>query len=234
MNKLPPIPTNSPPGSSFWNDWYEKLRTMVNNSSLAVLWTSLNFTGSNITDIATRLHNSLQSLQGGVVNEYYHLSAAEQARIGNLNLGYGYFYDTTTQTAAAINTAYAITLNTTSLARDISIGTPTSRIVVAKTGVYNFHFSLEAEKLSAAAAHVFIWPRVNGTDVTNSGTKFSLAGSSADGVPSWNFLLSLTANDYFELMWSVEDTGIKLEYYAATAVVPAIPSIIMSVTQVSI
>jgi hypothetical protein len=28
-NKLPPNPVGVPPGSSYWNDWYEKLRTLV-------------------------------------------------------------------------------------------------------------------------------------------------------------------------------------------------------------
>ncbi len=28
--KLPPSPVGVPPGHSFWNDWYEKLRTLVN------------------------------------------------------------------------------------------------------------------------------------------------------------------------------------------------------------
>lgn len=29
-NKLPPIPIGMPPGSSYWNDWYEKVRSIVN------------------------------------------------------------------------------------------------------------------------------------------------------------------------------------------------------------
>lgn len=28
--KLPPIPYGSPPGSSYWNDWYEKMRSIIN------------------------------------------------------------------------------------------------------------------------------------------------------------------------------------------------------------
>lgn len=30
--KLPPIPYGSPPGSSFWNDWYEKIRLIINQT----------------------------------------------------------------------------------------------------------------------------------------------------------------------------------------------------------
>jgi hypothetical protein len=74
---LPPTPVGVPPGHSFWNDWYEKLRTLVNQGSISVLWSSISFTGSNITDIAARDHNNLQSTQGGVAGEKYHLSSAQ-------------------------------------------------------------------------------------------------------------------------------------------------------------
>lgn len=34
---LPPTPVGVPPGHSFWNDWYEKLRTLVNGVSSGVV-----------------------------------------------------------------------------------------------------------------------------------------------------------------------------------------------------
>ncbi|NCX56205.1 MAG: hypothetical protein EBW87_03290, partial [Burkholderiaceae bacterium] len=52
----------------------------------------------------------------------------------------GNFYDTTTQTAAVINTAYAITFNTTDLSEGVYIGSPTSRVYVDTEAVYNFQF----------------------------------------------------------------------------------------------
>jgi hypothetical protein len=33
MALLPPSPLGQPPGNTFWNDWYEKLRTLVNGST---------------------------------------------------------------------------------------------------------------------------------------------------------------------------------------------------------
>lgn len=30
-NLLPPLPVGIVPGSGYWNDWYEKLRTMINS-----------------------------------------------------------------------------------------------------------------------------------------------------------------------------------------------------------
>lgn len=35
MAKLPPQPTGVPPGSAYWNDWYEKLRTLVDEATAA-------------------------------------------------------------------------------------------------------------------------------------------------------------------------------------------------------
>jgi hypothetical protein len=42
----------------------------------------------------------------------------------------GAFFDTTTQTAAVINTAYPITLNTTSITDGVYIGATTSQVFV--------------------------------------------------------------------------------------------------------
>jgi len=78
---LPPAPIDAPFSSYNWVDWYKKVRDAINNAA-SVLWTSINFTGSNITDIVTRNHNDLQNIQGGTAGQYYHLTAAEYAAIG--------------------------------------------------------------------------------------------------------------------------------------------------------
>ena len=143
---------------------------------------------------------------------------------------HGVFYDTATQTAAAINTAYPITINSTSISDGVYIGTPTSRVYVDRIGTYNFQFSLQLIKASASAKNVFIWYRVNGVDAANSATSVTLAGSNAAVVAAWNFVIELNAGDYFELVWSTDDTGCQIYAAAASAPVPAIPSVILTVT----
>lgn len=65
MAFLPPTPVGVPPGHSFWNDWYEKLRNLINNNNLSVPWSNISdFTGSNLTNIQTRNHDDLQNIQG--------------------------------------------------------------------------------------------------------------------------------------------------------------------------
>lgn len=142
----------------------------------------------------------------------------------------GAFYDTTTQSAAVINTAYPITLNSITLSDGVYIGTPTSRVYVDRIGTYNFQFSLQLNKTTATAKNVFIWYRVNGANVANSASGVTLPGSSSTVVAAWNFVVELNAGDYFELVWSTDDTGCQIYAAAASAPVPAIPSVILTVT----
>jgi hypothetical protein len=146
---------------------------------------------------------------------------------------YGEFHDTTTQSAAATGTAYAVTFNSTDLSNDVAIGTPTSKITVTNAGVYNFQFSLQLDKASGAAGHAYIWARVDGVDVAYSASEVAVQGTVAETVAAWNFVLPMQAGQYFELMWSVDDANIQLKAVAAASPVPAIPSVILTVTFVS-
>lgn len=148
-------------------------------------------------------------------------------------LHYGSFYDSNTQTAAAVNTAYAMSFSTTVSANGVSIGSPSSRIYVANTGVYNIQFSAQLDKASGATGHIYIWLDINGSTVANSATVVAIQGTSAECVAAWNFVVPLTAGQYFRLMWSTDDTNIQLTAAAAAAPVPAIPSVILTVTQVN-
>lgn len=143
---------------------------------------------------------------------------------------YGSFYDTTTQTAAAINTAYAMTFNTTDLSYGVTVGSPTSRIYVDRPNVYNIQFSAQLDKTSGGVGLVWIWLRKNGVDVPDSAGQIRIQGNDAELVVGWNYLTQLNAGDYIELMWEVDDTSVQILYDAATAVHPAVPSVILTVT----
>lgn len=54
-SKLPPLPVGVAPGSGYWNDWYEKLRNLINSITSGVAWTLVTGTpttlsGYGITD----------------------------------------------------------------------------------------------------------------------------------------------------------------------------------------
>lgn len=151
---------------------------------------------------------------------------------------YGSFYSTTTFTPAATNTAYALTFNNTFTRADgsdltygVYIGAPTSRVYVDNTATYNFQFSAQLQETGGGIKQVYIWPRVNGVDVDDSATNVTLAnGSNARAVAAWNFVLNLQAGDYFELIYSADSTNVSIPYVAASSPVPAIPSVILTVT----
>lgn len=148
------------------------------------------------------------------------------------NLRYGTFYDTTTQTAAAINTPTAVTLNSTDLSFGVSIGTPASRIYVDSEGVYNFQFSMQLDKVSGGIGLFYLWARINGVDQANSATQIRLQGNNAETVAAWNFVYKMAAGDFLELMWSTDTIDVTIQAFAAAPPVPEIPSVILSVTPV--
>ena len=136
---------------------------------------------------------------------------------------YGSFLDTTTQTAAVINTAYPINLGTTVEALGFSV-TSGSRVNAVYAGTYDFQFAFQADKTTAGVGDIYIWLRLNGVDVANSAGKIVVQGSTAQTVAAWNYVLTLAAADYIEFVWSTSSTACRLLTIAAAAPAPAIPS----------
>ena len=152
--------------------------------------------------------------------------------ISGISTGYyGNFFDTTTQNVVGVNTYQPVRLNTTELSNQVSIAN-SSHIVVANSGVYNIQFSLQIDKTQGSGAHIYIWLRKNGLDVPNSATELAVQGTSSEIVAAWNFVVQSESNDYYELMWSATDSHIRLKAVSANGVVPAIPSVIVSVVSV--
>jgi|688.fasta_scaffold13942_5 hypothetical protein len=147
---------------------------------------------------------------------------------------YGSFYDTTTQVAAAINTPYPVTFNTTVVAKGVRRGTPTSRIYANRPGVYNFAFSIQFDKTSGGTALAYVWARLNGVNVSNTASQIRIQGNNGEIFCAANLFFEMSNGDYFELMWAADDTSVQLLAEAATAVHPGIPSVILTVNQVNI
>jgi hypothetical protein len=142
---------------------------------------------------------------------------------------YGSFFDTTTQLGTTINTAKAITFNTTDLSNGVYLGSPTSRVYVDTPGIYNYDLSFQLDKTSGGVGNFFIWFRLNGVDVANSASYIQIQGNNAEIFSSLNYFFDLNAGDYVEIMFSVSDLSVELAAFAAAAPVPAIPSIILTV-----
>ena len=129
---IPPIPKELlTPDSYIWRDWFNNLRNiLVGAVEGTVAWAAINFTGSNITDIVSRRHTDLQSLQGGTAGQYYHLTAAQYTVV--VSKPYGSFADTTSQTIP-VNAAQVMRLDTTELSSGITLGSQTAVVTASRT-----------------------------------------------------------------------------------------------------
>jgi hypothetical protein len=157
---------------------------------------------------------------------------------------YGAWQDDITQTAAASNTGYAMIYRVTDITPSgISIvnngsGNPT-RITFANTGIYNIQFSSQFQNLANSPQDVTIWLRKNGTDVVGSSGVVGMEARKNPGDPyhtivGWNYVLSVVAGEYYELVWSTTDhIHVEMHSYAAGSPPPSAASVILTVTQQS-
>ena len=151
----------------------------------------------------------------------------------NSPLPHGSYYDTTTQTNPVANTVNLFTYNSVSSQFQIGLGSPTSKVYVIDTGLYNFQFSVQLDKTGGGASKVYIWPRVNGVNVPDSATRIVINGPNSEVVPAWNFFLVMQAGDYFELAWQSSDTAVIAPAVSPSGNIPGIPSVILTVNWVS-
>jgi hypothetical protein len=184
------------------------------------------------TSITGSLSGSVAGTASFATSASYALTSS-YASNGVTNLGVGTFYDTTTQTLATGASA-SMTLNTPVI-QDGVIVASNSRITVSRTGIYNLQFSAQVQTTVGGSPDVHIWLRKNGTDVTYSNTGISIQNQNQKYVGAWNFVESLIAGDYLELVWYV-DGGASAQLVAEIAA-PAnggvgVPSVIVTMTQI--
>ena len=137
---------------------------------------------------------------------------------------------TTDQTAAVINTAYALTY-TSSIADGVTNGTPASRLVFEEAGQYMISFSAQIASTSSSTVNFWFWPRVNGVDVSGSTMKNALHSNTSVLVVSRSAIFDLQAGDYLEAMWAVDSTSGFLHATAATSFAPSAPASTIAITR---
>jgi hypothetical protein len=131
------------------------------------------------------------------------------------------------------------TVSSTSISGDLP-----SKIKVSQDGIYNIQFSAQFINTTNDIQNVSIWFAVNGVNKAGSNTDFGIGqrkstGDSSRAVGAMNFILSLNAEDYFELLWRTSDSGVSLENFPAvsasgtTPAIPSTPSIILTVSYMS-
>ena len=138
------------------------------------------------------------------------------------------FWSTQTQSGSA-GVSGSINFNNSGSAYGVSVVSG-SRLTVANAGTYNIQFSAQVET-SAGSDTGYVWYKKNGTNIADSATKVVLANNTAQ-VMTVNIIDDASANDYYELGYQFTNGTATLLAEAASGNIPAIPSVITTVTQV--
>ena len=143
-------------------------------------------------------------------------------------------FDTTTQTATAINTGYAMSFSDVAMNNGVyAVGT---WIQVDKSGVYNIQFSAQLENSATQDHDVDIWLVRNGANEAWTNSKVSIpskhGGVNGHTIVAWNFVIFIDRNDIIELYWQTDSLSVYIPSIAPSHGEPETPSIILTVVEV--
>jgi hypothetical protein len=153
-------------------------------------------------------HNTLQGLQGGQADEYYHLTKELYTALAASTLYHGQFVSLVNQTVAA-TTRKAVDFEVSISAAGVTQGTPTSRITFPNPGRYNLSFQAQTSGIDVMTT----WLVKKGVDVANSQL------TKAVGATGWlvrTDTVTVVANDYYEYFWATTGGVASLAALAAS------------------
>jgi hypothetical protein len=146
-------------------------------------------------------------------------------------------YSTSSQALVASGSAQIVTFTSTWANLGVNL-TSNSRITMEKAGVYQFNFVAQLANIDNAVNDAYFWIKYNGNNFPNSTTTMTLQPRKSAGVPSAQLMvmdivgIAQNDNDYIELWWTANSTGISLDESPANGVVPETPSIIANIIRV--
>jgi hypothetical protein len=199
---------------------------------------------ASATQIKNFVGDSL-NLTGGVINsvtinnavgEFDSITVTAGAVPFNTitNISVGQFESHVDQTAVSANVATIVQMNNAAgFNSGITIASSTN-ITVAATGIYLINASLQFANADTTNHTSTFWFRKNGTNIPNSASIISVP-KVADGgktLGQVTILDSITVSSYIQLIWSVSNTNITLDYSSATVTAPEVPSVIFNIQRV--
>jgi len=221
-----PLPPN--PNTGNWQIWAERLNAFLTRTRDVLR--SLTNGDSAAEDGVLMWDRSIEHPVVSLDGEWVPLAYGDNEYMG---YGYGAFLDFSDQTAGTVDTATVITWGQTAYSKNISIGSPSSRIVFQKAGKYHVHFTAQLNSQSANAKTFWFWPRLNGTDVTGSTIRITLHDNNEAKTIARSAIFDVSANDYLEAMFAVDDLDTSLKSYAAETFCPAVPSVTLMIKSIA-
>lgn len=157
------------------------------------------------------------------------------------NRAYAAFSDVTDQTGS-VSAATAVKFGTTEVAGSgitmVTDGSNLTRLTFAAAGTYAVSPNLQFTNSDTADHDVTVWFALDGTNIARSATKMSVPKAADGGSAFFQivFYVTVTANQYIQLLWLPENVAVTLDHTAAVAgppAVPAIPSAIVSAERIA-
>jgi hypothetical protein len=145
-------------------------------------------------------------------------------------------YHTASIPLSVTNAIYSMSFSTTDFASGISIsGSDKSKIKITNPGIYDIQFSAQFDKTNSSNAKNYIWLAKNGLNVPDTSTAIVLfGGSNEEALAAWNFYISASAEDYYQLLVTSTNNNTLIQYDPSpVGSIPAIPSIILTVGKIA-
>jgi len=150
---------------------------------------------------------------------------------------YGLFYDLADQ-SASINTATPIRFNTPVLEQGVRI-VDTNKVTFDRAGKFSFTLTAQVENGDSQAHNFWLWGRIDGVDIPNSLTRYSVPSSHGGLhgaiVVERSYFGPMAAGQYIQVMWMTDSTDVTINFAAESAspARPATPSAYLSVHEVA-
>ena len=176
---------------------------------------NITFSGSGVT-VSGSGTTAIVTVPGvGAVSSY--ISIYSTASIGT-------FTASTPQTAS---------FTTVDFSNNISLVSE-SQLTISQNGVYDIQFSAQLDKTNSSNVVAYIWLSKNGTDIADTNTGLTLAGGSNDKVvAAWNWFVSGSANDYWEIRYAADDNNVIFPYDTpGSGLGPTVPSWIVTMNKI--
>lgn len=188
---------------------------------------TLPLTGSELLEVS--------QFSGGV----YNTTNASAADVAYAGIKLGSFYDTTDQTGST-SAATAVKFGSNDIntmgVTVVTDGSNLTRITYAAAGTYMLSPSLQFKNADAADHDVTVWLAKNGTNIANSATAVTVPKTGDGGSAFFTtvFYITVAAGDYIEVRWLPENANVTIDYTAAGAIAPAVPSAIVVTERISL
>ena len=151
------------------------------------------------------------------------------------NRAVGQFESHVDQTATSANVAYVVQMNNAAAFNSgITIASSTN-VTTAAAGIYSINASIQFANSDSSNHTSTFWFRKDGTNIPNSASVISVP-KVADGgktLAQVTIFESMSISSYVQLVWSVDNVAVTLDYSAASGSIPEIPSVIFNMQRIA-